>query len=1239
MSAIARRLRRGFTLSEVVIVLALLATVAAIAVPTYTAVRANANQQAAERAAQLWVDQALSLAALNSNGGWITTEDLEAARLRLDTELPRGLYAVVPDLEAEVDGEQLRFVAFHFNGRTAEVACDFVIGVLSRCRVDTGEEQIFTPPPGGGGGGGGNEPIVVTAPRVGVWGDNVDGRLGLPGYNDTVSVSVGVGHACAIIDGGQLYCWGSNANGRTGLGITTGSTQTPALVDTLTNVVSVSAGWNHTCAITADGALWCWGANTSGQLGLGDLVERILPTRVTALESVDKVATSLFGLVTCAISDGELYCWGSAALGRSGLSVTSGDYLTPQLIGGFSAPVVDVSVGELHTCATTSDGQVSCAGYNVFGALGLPTVNDAVAVSTGQVHTCVIIDGGDLLCAGANANGRTGQGTIVGEERTYMKVSGLSGVTSVAAGSNFTCAVSAGEVWCWGANTNGRTGVDTVDGNTLEPTKLAGLSGVTAVATAGGAIHTCAVTASGELWCWGSNANGRTGLDTAVGDTLTPTQITGIGTVSAVAVGSAHTCAIIDGAPHCWGLDTNGRTGLGITTATNTLTPQPVVGLAAAQAITAGDGHSCAINAGALFCWGLNSSSQLGDATTTQRPSATAIDAANTYTQVLAGSAFTCGVRTNDRVYCWGSNSSGRTGTNATSGTRTVPTLVVGAINDGTTPLTQLSVSWAQGCVVWDTDLWCWGDGGSYRRGDNSTSARSTPGITLLRTQFGMTPIPGATGAVSLAAGSHFTCTTDTSAVLRCWGANTNAQTGLVTTAGTTNSPTVVTVAEGALSVAAGHQHACAVLDNGDTRCWGLNSSGRTGLATTTGARTTPGTIAALAGTTTSLGVGYYASCAVTDVADLWCWGESETFQTGYNSTTDRTTPTRAWIRNVSEPLLLAGLEPLAIASGDGYSCVVDTDGDLWCWGNNADGRTGLDVSTGVTLNPTRVTGIGGLVAVTAGARHGCALDEDGVVYCWGLNTLGRTGRGFSSTVTTLTLTPTTVVMPEGVAFVTLSAGEAHTCAVTDLGEVYCWGSRSNAQVGTGVVATSGQTTPALVEGLSGIVEVASGATHTCALDAAGDVWCWGNDSAGRTGLGIATATNTLTPTKLDSLSGVNDIAAGWNHTCAITTSELYCWGVNTLGQLGLGDTTARPLPTAVVSFQTFSTMGAGGNHTCAANTTGVLFCWGANEYRQLGGGYVLTRSIPAPTTTVGVVERISLGTVHSLVITRVVVD
>jgi prepilin-type N-terminal cleavage/methylation domain-containing protein len=1238
MFAAVRRMRQGFTLSEVVVVLALLATVAAIAIPTYSTVRANTNQQAAERAAQLWVDQALSLAALNSNGGWITAADLDAARVRLDGELPRGLYAVVPD-DTDSEGEQLRFIAFHFNGRTAEVACDFVIGVLSRCRVDTGDEPTFIPPPPGGGpgpGGGGNEPIVVTAPRVGVWGDNVDGRLGLPGYNDTVAVSVGLNHACAIIDGGELYCWGSNANGRTGLGISSGATQTPAKVDALAGVVSVATGSNHTCAITEDGALWCWGANASGQLGLDDTVERILPTRVSALDDVDKVVTSLFGSVTCAITGGELYCWGSAIVGRIGLAVTAGDYLTPQLIGGFDGPVVDVALGELHVCATTSDGQVSCAGYNVFGALGLPGLNDAVAVSTGAAHTCVITAAGELWCAGSNANGRTGLGTTLGEERTYLQVPGLENVVSVAAGNNFTCAVSGGEVWCFGANASGRTGLGTVDGNTVEPVKLAGLSGVVSVASGAGAAHACAITATGELWCWGSNANGRTGLGTADGNTTEPARITGIGTVGAVAVGNAHTCAIIDGVPHCWGLDTNGRTGQGVTTTTSTLTPQPVSGLAAAQSITAGDAHSCAINAGALFCWGLNSSSQLGDATTTQRATATAIDATNTYTQISAGAAFTCGVRTNDRVYCWGSNSSGRTGTNSSSGTRTTPTLVSGAINDGTTPPTQLYASSAQACVVWNTDLWCWGAGSFYLRGDNSTGTRTTPGVTLLRTQFGMTPIPGATSTAALAAGSHFTCTIDTAGVLRCWGENTNAQTGLNTTTGTTTEPSVVTLTETVVQVAAGHQHACAILGNGDTRCWGANSSGRTGTGTTSGARTTPTTVTALAGQTTTFGVGYYSSCAVTDDAALWCWGESDNYQTAYNSTTDRTTPTRAWIRNVAEPTLLAGLEPRSIASGDGFSCMVATDGDLWCWGANADGRTGLDTSVGVTLEPTRVEGISDLIEVAAGGRHACALDEAGVIYCWGLNQLGRTGRGISSTSTTLTLTPTAVTMPAEATFVSLSAGEAHTCAVTDTGEVYCWGSRSNGQVGTGVVATSGQTTPALVSGLAAVVEVAAGATHTCALDDTGDVWCWGSDAAGRTGLGISTSTNTLEPTRLETLSGVNDIATGWNHTCATTENELYCWGVNSSGQLGLGDTVSRPLPTEVVSFQTFVTMGAGGAHTCAVNTGGVLFCWGANQYRQLGSGYVLTRMIPAPVTLPGTAERVVLGNTHSIVITQV---
>lgn len=138
MSTVLRRMRQGFTLSEVVVVLAVLAAVAAISIPAYAALRDSVDQQAAERAAQLWVDQTLSLAALNSNGGWITAGDLDAARTQLDSELPRGLSAVVPD-ETGTEGEQMRFTAHHLNGRNAEIVCDFVTGVLSHCSVETGD--------------------------------------------------------------------------------------------------------------------------------------------------------------------------------------------------------------------------------------------------------------------------------------------------------------------------------------------------------------------------------------------------------------------------------------------------------------------------------------------------------------------------------------------------------------------------------------------------------------------------------------------------------------------------------------------------------------------------------------------------------------------------------------------------------------------------------------------------------------------------------------------------------------------------------------------------------------------------------------------------------------------------------------------------------------------------------------------------------------------------------------------
>jgi alpha-tubulin suppressor-like RCC1 family protein len=362
------------------------------------------------------------------------------------------------------------------------------------------------------------------------------------------AIAAGVDHACALTNTGGVECWGVNAYGELGNGTTnTSFTYTPDYSYTPVNVIglssgetAVAAGGDHTCALTTAGGVQCWGYNYYGELG-------------------------------------------------NGTSTTSS---TPVDVTGLSSGVTAIATGYSHSCALTNAGGVECWGDNVNGELGNGTVSSispvpvnvtglssgVTAIAAGWVHTCALTNAGGVECWGDNGNGQLGDGTTT-DSSTQVNVTGLSsGVTAIAGGNNFTCAVtSSGGVECWGVNNFGQLGNGTGTDSYI-PVNVTGLSsGVTAI-TAGGSL-TCAVTSSSEVQCWGDNG-GYIGNGQFV-DSTTPVDVAGLSDVVAISAGTSYICAITSSNQlKCLGLNDNGELGNG--TRINRATPAAVVGLGAA---------------------------------------------------------------------------------------------------------------------------------------------------------------------------------------------------------------------------------------------------------------------------------------------------------------------------------------------------------------------------------------------------------------------------------------------------------------------------------------------------------------------------------------------------------------------------------------------------------------------------------------------------------------------------------
>lgn len=350
------------------------------------------------------------------------------------------------------------------------------------------------------------------------------------------AIGTGWNHALAVERSGALRAWGANGSGQLGLGDNTDRARAEAVERGASRWRLVAGGSRHTCGIREDSSLWCWGVNVHGQLGTGDTNDRATPTRVGT--DADWVEVTCGGLHSCGVrAGGSLWCWGANPAGQLGLGSETGDRITPQRVGD-EVGWRGLAAKARFNCALRPDASLRCWGDNSDGQLGVgdtvdrrtPVAVDAgtrwAQVRMGPLHTCAITTEGALYCWGLNDYGQLGTGQAEGA-RTPQRVGTDTDWRMVSGGFEHTCGVRTdGSLWCWGNNELGQLGVTGGASTRRVPTRaLPEAQRVDDVVTGQG--HTCALDGDGAVRCWGDNVSGQAGSGERTATRPTPGAVCG----------------------------------------------------------------------------------------------------------------------------------------------------------------------------------------------------------------------------------------------------------------------------------------------------------------------------------------------------------------------------------------------------------------------------------------------------------------------------------------------------------------------------------------------------------------------------------------------------------------------------------------------------------------------------------------------------------------------------------------
>jgi alpha-tubulin suppressor-like RCC1 family protein len=339
-------------------------------------------------------------------------------------------------------------------------------------------------------------------------------------------------------------------------------------------------------------------------------------------------------------------------------------------------------------------------------------------------------------------------------------------------------------------------------------------------------------------------------------------------------------------------------------------------------------------------------------------------------------------------------------------------------------------------------------------------------------------------------------------------------------------------------------------------------------------------------------------TCGLTNAGRVYCWGDNAEGQLGDGTQTTRLTPRALrWEATTTKFI--------QVSAGINHTCALTITGQAWCWGSNASGQLGDNTVGTRRLRAVAVQqGSAVYTKIAAGDGHTCALTQTGQIYCWGANNWAQLG----DRTTIQRLTPVAYVPASLITYADVTVGREYTCGRSVTRVTWCWGNTTYGQSGNN---NSGGDLR-VRSGTNGYVEVVSGGYHVCGRETGRQTYCWGRNNVGQ--LGDNTTTQRYAPVPVGQSGVIHaQLTAGQFHTCARSPEgQAWCWGSNIAGQLGDNTVTNRSLPVAVQQGAVvYTDITAGSDHTCGRSDRGRVFCWGLNGQGRLGDNSTTERHTP----------------------------